>query len=153
MEKENVYRQEMIEKYRAAMGNLFRYIPWFEDRVGERAVQNYSGADSPGSSVPIPVYDSTLLAFVKEMQRTGLFDRNYVYTYSRCKIRNSQDELKIIGQTEFKEIEVIFAIMAKYVLGGMTKGVLWSEAVENGVFYYGLMKVKELLNVRDKPLA
>ena len=44
-------------------------------------------------------------------------------------------------------------IMAKYVLGGMTKGKLWSEAVENGVFLQALLKIKELLEVWDKPLA
>lgn len=145
MEKENTYRQEMIEKYRAKFENAFRYLPWFEERIGEKVVQNYNGADKPGNSVPIPVYDSTLLAFVKEMQRTGLFDRNYIYTYSRCKLRNAHDELQMIDQVEFKDIEIIFAIMAKYVLGGMTKGILWSEAVENGVFFYGLKKIKELL--------
>ena len=51
----------------------------------------------------------------------------------------------MIEQVEFKDIEIIFAIMAKYVLGGMTKGILWSQAVENGVFFHGLKKIKELL--------
>lgn len=153
MENENVYRQELIEKYRQAMGNLFRYIAWFEEKEGKKAVQNYQGDNLPGNSVPIPVYDSTLLAFVKEMQGTGLMDRNYVYTYSRLRIKDAADELKWIGQVELKDIEVIFAIMAKYVLGGMTRGLLWSEAVENGVFLQGLKRVKELLDIWDQPLA
>ena len=54
---------------------------------------------------------------------------------------------------EFKDIELIYAIMAKYVLGGMTKGMLWSEAVENGTFLKCLQKLKEVLNVWDAPLA
>ena len=40
-----------------------------------------------------------------------------------------------------------------YVLGGMTKGMLWSEAVENGTFLKCLQKLKEVLNVWDAPLA
>lgn len=153
MENENIYRQEMMNKYRTAMEDLFRYIPWLEQKVGAKMVQNYMGDNMPSNSVPIPVYDSTLLGFVKDMQRTGLMDRNYVYVYSRKGITNEQDELRVIGEVEFKEIEVIFGIMAKYVLGGMTKGVLWSKAVENGVFLQALKRIKELLDVWDQPLA
>jgi len=35
----------------------------------------------------------------------------------------------------------------------MTKGMLWSEAVENGTFLKCLQKLKEVLNVWDAPLA
>lgn len=152
MENENTYRQEKIRKYRSAMGDLFRYIPWFEQRVGGKAV-SYRGDNGPGNSIAVPVYDGTLLAFVKEMQGTGLVDRNYVYTYSHYKLRSAQDELEVIEQADLREIEAVFAIMAKYVLGGMTKGALWSEAVENGVFFHGLVRIKELLDIWDQPLA
>lgn len=153
MENENIYRQEMIHKYRTAMEGLFRYIPWLEQRVGAKMVSTYAGDNQPSNSIPIPVYDSTLLGFVKDMQRTGLMDRNYVYVYSHKGITSEKDELRVIEEVEFKEIEVIFGIMAKYVLGGMTKGALWSKAVENGVFLHGLKKIKELLEVWDQPLA
>lgn len=153
MENENIYRQEMINKYRSIMGDLFRYIPWLEQKAGMKMVQLYTGDNQPGNSVPIPVYDSTLLGFVKDMQRTGLMDRNYVYVYTHKGIKDEKDELKVISEVELKEIEVIFGIMAKYVLGGMTKGMLWSKAVENGVFLNGLKRIKELLEVWDEPLA
>lgn len=153
MQNENVYRHEMMEKYRSAMEGMFRYIPWFEQKVGRRTVQNYSDANGPVNSIPIPVYDSTVLAFVKGMQGTGLLNRNYVYTYSRYGIRNAEDELQMIKKVELKEIDVIFAILSKYVLGGMTKGMLWSEAVENGVFFHSLIRIKELLDIWDEPLA
>ena len=107
----------------------------------------------PDHSVPIPVYDGTLLGFVKEMQGTGLMNRNYVYTFSKYSIRTEKDELAMIDRVELKEIEIVFDIMAKYVLGGMTKGILWSRAVENGVFLLGLKKIKELLDIWDEPLA
>lgn len=153
MENENMYRQEKMEEYKASMGNLFRYIPWFEQKQGKNTFQMYSGSDSPQNSVPIPIYDSTLLSFVKEMQATGLMDRNYVYVYSRCKIVNVQDELAAIEQVELQEMDVLISILSKYVLGGMTKGTLWTQAVENGIFLRVLLKMKEILDIWDKPLA
>ena len=102
MESENIYRQELVKKYRAIMGNLFRYIPWLEEKSGVKMVQNYQGDNMPGNSVPIPVYDSTLLGFVKEMQGTGLMNRNYVYTFSRYGIRTEQDERDQIQRVELK---------------------------------------------------
>ncbi len=153
MENENVYRQEMVNKYRDAMKDMFRYIPWLEQKAGSKMVHIYSGDNRPDNSVPIPVYDGTLLGFVKDMQRTGLMDRNYRYVFSRKNITSEKDEIRVIDETEFKEIEVIFGIMAKYVLGGMTKGMLWPSAVENGVFLHGLKRIKELLDIWDEPLA
>lgn len=153
MENENSYRQEMITKYRTAVKDLFRYLPWLEQKAGAKLVQIYEGDNNPDHSVPIPVYDSTLLGFVKDMQRTGLMNRNYVYAFSHKKIKNERDEIRVIDETELKEIAVIFDIMAKYVLGGMTKGILWSRAVENGVFLHGLQRIKELLDIWDQPLA
>ena len=105
------------------------------------------------NSIAIPVYESTLLSFVKEVQRTGLVDRNYVYVLSRNGIRTYADEMIALDRVEFRNIELIYAIMAKYVLGGMTKGIMWSEAVENGTFLKCLQKLKEVLNVWDVPLA
>lgn len=150
MENENIYRQEKIEEYRRKMGKIFRYIPWLEEKAGTKLVHNYDGEKRPTHSIQIPVYDSTLLSFVKEMQGTGLMDRNYVYVYSRCGIRSVKDELRLIEQAEFEDMENIFGIMAKYVLGGMTKGILWSTAVENGVFLSGLKQIKKLLDFWDR---
>lgn len=153
IENENLFRQELIRKYRAVFDPIFRYIPWLTQKQGARTSYLYQGDDVPLRSVPVPVYDGTLLGFVKDMQATGLMSRNYVYVYSRCGIRTQQDELDYIAKAELKDIEDILGIMAKYVLGGMTKGKLWSEAVENGVFLQALLKIKELLEVWDKPLA
>lgn len=153
MENENTYRQELMNKYRVVFKDLFRYIPWFEQRKGLKTFKLYSGDNLPGNSVSIPVYDSTLLAFVKEMQRSGLMDRNYVYVYSRLGLRTVQDEINAIQNAELKDMDVILGIMANYVLGGMTKGTLWTKAEEEGIFYYCLWKIKELLDVWDHPLA
>ncbi len=141
-----------MKKYRDISQNLLRYIPYFEQKKGQKNYQIYQGEQNT-NSVAIPVYESTLLSFVKEVQRTGLVDRNYVYALSRNGIRTHEDEMRALDRVEFKDIELIYAIMAKYVLGGMTKGMLWSEAVENGTFLKCLQKLKEVLNVWDAPLA
>lgn len=153
MENENTYRQELMNKYREIFKDLFRYIPWFEQKKGMKAFKLYSGDNLPSNSVSIPVYDSTLLAFVKEMQRSGLMDRNYVYVYSRLGLKTVQDEINAIESAGLKDMDVILGIMAKYVLGGMTKGTLWTQAEEEGIFYYSLLKIKDLLDVWDQPLA
>ncbi len=150
MENENIYRQDKIDEYRRKLGNAFRYIPWLEEKSGGKMVQGYEGNDKLSHTIQIPVYDSTLLSFVKEMQRTGLMDRNYVYIYSRNGIKTVKDELRLIENAELEDIENIFGVMAKYVLGGLTKGILWSTAVENGVFLAGLKKIKKLLDFWDR---
>lgn len=152
-ESENLFRQQTIQKYRTVFDKIFRYIPWLTQNQGKQTSHFYEGDNVPKKSIPIAVYDSTLLAFVKEMQATGLMDRNYVYTYSRNSLRTEKDELNWIEKAELRNIEDIFAIMAKYVLGGMTKGYLWSQAVENGIFLQALLKTKKLLEVWDNPLA
>ncbi len=153
IENENLYRKELIEKYRGKFDQLFRYIPWFEQKLGEKTTQTYQGDGSPSASMPIPVYDATVLSFVKEMQATGLMDRNYVYVYSMNNLRTAEDELAKIENAELKDMDAIVGILTKYVLGGMTRGNLWPEGVENGVYLHALRKIKELLEVWDEPLA
>lgn len=152
-EKENLYRQEKIQKYTAIFKNLFRYILWLKEKQGQSTSHIYENEELNRSSMPVRVYDSTLLSLVKELNATGLMDRNYVYTFSRNMLRTVQDEKRWIASAQLKNIEDVFAIMAKYVLGGMTKGKLWTDAIENGIFLEALLKIRELLEVHDRPLA
>lgn len=152
-ESENLYRQEKIQKYTAIFSPLFRYIPWLTEKAGQSTSRVYDDDGMLQKSVPVMVYDSTLLSLVKELQATGLMDRNYVYTLSRNGLRTSYQEKTWIKEAELQNIEDIVAIMAKYVLGGMTKGRLWSDAVWNGIFLDGLVRIKEILEIHDKPLA
>lgn len=153
LENENLYKQELVNKYRQAFEKMFHYIPWFQGKLGVKISHLYNGDNKPEKSISIPVYDSTLLGFVKEMQATGFMNKNYVYVYSRNGIRTVEDELRVIRNTELKDIENIVGILSKYVLGGMTKGNLWVQAVENGVFLEALLRMKHILDVWDKPLA
>lgn len=153
MENENQYLEELMQKYRGKSENLLRYIPYFEQKLGQKNYDIYEADGEIKNSVSIPVYDSTLLAFVKEVQKTGLVDRNYVYVLSNYGIRRTEDELPTVARAEFKDIGVIYAVMAKYVLGGMTKGMMWSQAVEKGIFLECLKRLKTVLNVWEHPLA
>ena len=128
-------------------------IPWLKEKQGQSTSHIYENEELNRSSMPVRVYDSTLLSLVKELNATGLMDRNYVYTFSRNMLRTVQDEKRWIASAQLKNIEDVFAIMAKYVLGGMTRGNLWTDAIENGIFLEALLKIRELLEVHDRPLA
>ena len=102
MENENEYLEELMKKYRDISQSLLRYIPYFEQKKGQKNYQIYQGEQNT-NSVAIPVYESTLLSFVKEVQRTGLVDRNYVYALSRNGIRTHEDEMRALDRVEFKD--------------------------------------------------
>lgn len=152
-EKEEIaYRQQVVNEYRADVEKLVRYLPWLESKKGSSVQQSYSGSGVEKNSISFPVYDSTLLAFVKEAQRTKLIDRNYRYVYSRCRIRVAEDEFLAIKRATIKEMDVLKAILSRYVTEGMTKGRRWSEAVESGIFLAVITKMKENLDFWDHPV-
>ena len=97
----------------------------------------------------VPVYDATLLGFVKEVKQTDFLNRNYVYTYSRYRIKTAADELRIISACSLQEITVLGDILSKYVLRGDIKGAVWAEGVQNGVYLALLLKLKELMEIRQ----
>lgn len=150
--EEIAYRQQVVNEYRADVEKLARYLPWLESKKGSSVQQSYSGSGVEKNSIAFPVYDSTLLAFVKEAQRTKLIDRNYRYVYSRLRIRILEDELLAVKRATIKEMDVLKAILSRYVTEGMTKGRRWSEAVENGVFLAAITKMKENLDFWDHPV-
>ncbi len=145
----NEYLMQKTAEYKAKFEPLFAYIPYFTKMEGEVTRSVYEGEGLQDNSVPVPVFDSTVLSFVKEAQRTGLMDRNYVYKYSKYRMKNSTDERMMISSCQIRDIDTIVAIMSKYVLGGMTKGILWSEAVREGIWLHCLVKVKELVSVYE----
>lgn len=151
-EQEDIaYRQQIVNEYKPDVERLVRYLPWLESKNGTSVQQTYSASGIEEHSVAFPVYDGTMMNFVKEAQRTHLMDRNYMYVYSRYRIRTVQDELKLIERTSIKDMDVLKAILSKYVMGGMTKGRMWSEAVENGVFFHVVKKMKANLDFWDTP--
>lgn len=153
MDHDNNGGQETVMLYRREIADILRYIPWLQEKEGGTAVKNYENDKLLGHSMTFPVYDSTLLSLVKTLQKTQIMDRNYAYVYSRNQLRTTQDELYFIDHATIRDLTDIGGILSKYVIGGMTKGGLWNEAVEKGVFLHALLKMKDLLDFWDKPLA
>ena len=89
---------------------------------------------------------------VKDAKRTQLLDRNYAYVYSRHRIRTVEDEQRLIERATIQDMDTLKGILSKYILGGMTKGQVWSEGVSNGSILKVLLKMKEILEYWDKPI-
>ena len=77
--------REIIEKYRADVTEMTRYLGWLESKRSESLSSSYDPADGRGETITFPVYDGTLMNFVRSAEKTGLIDRNYVYTYKKAK--------------------------------------------------------------------
>lgn len=142
-----------LSDYRDDVERLITYIPWLEKKAGESVSSNYEGDGISSTSLSFPVYETMLLNFVNDAEKTALMDKNYVYAYSHGGIRTLADELRAIEEAEMKDSKVLCGILSKYVLGGMTKGTLWTEAVKNGVFLAVIKRMKKLLEIWDGPLA
>lgn len=153
MDKEDIeYRKQIVNTYKPDVQKLIRYLPWLEEKAGSNVQETFDGSGIKDSSITFPVYDGTLMNFIREVQRTGLLERNYPYIYSRLRIRTVKDELKAIEHADIREMDVLKGIMSKYVLGGMTKGRLWSEAVYNRIFLNVVRKMKANLEFWDRPM-
>lgn len=154
MEKEDIaYRQQVVNEYKPDIEKLIRYLPWLEEKAGQMVSETFDGSGIKENSITFPVYDSTLMSFIKEIQRTKLLDRNYVYIYSRNRIRTTADELRMIDRCSIMEMDILKGILSKYVMGGMTKGRLWTEAVRNQIFLKIIRKMKENIEFWDKPMT
>ena len=152
-EKDIEYRKKVVQEYKQDVERLIRYLPWLEEKSGSNVSETYTGSGITEHSVAFPVYDSTLLGFVKEVQRTNLLDRNYRYVYTRNRIVTCQDELRAISNSDITRMDVLKGILSKYVMGGMTKGRMWPEAVHNLGFLNVVKKMKENLEFWDRPMG
>lgn len=153
MEQEIEYRRQIVNRYRGQIEPLIKYIPWLTEHEGGRTSGIYDGEGIGANSVPIPVYDGTLMNFVREVQRTKLLDKNYVYVYSRYRMNSPEEEKRRIAKATIKEMDVLTGILSKYILGGVTKGYVWPQGVENGIYLHVILKMKEILEFWDKPIT
>lgn len=150
MEKDMEYRQSLIEGYKREIGPLLRYLPWLKQNAGRAASSNYQRQGIGGNSISFPVYDSTLMGFVKEAAGSALMNRNYPYVYSRNRIRSHEDERRMIDRAELRDWDILCGILSKYVLGGRTKATLWSEAVQENIFWLVLERMRRITEYWDK---
>ena len=144
-------RDEIIICYRDDVAKLMKYLSWLQNKSGTVTSGMYSGEGIDKSSMAVPVYDSTLLNFIRDIKTTDFLNRNYVYTYSRYRIKTAADERRVIEACSLQDITVLGDILSKYVIRGDVKGAVWSEGVQNGGFLAVLLKLKELMEIR-KPL-
>lgn len=148
MEQSTEYKRNVMEKYKKDVEPLFKYQAWLEEKKGAKVSSAYEGNGVKQHSMAFPVYDGTLLGFVRQVQKSScLIDRNYMYVYSRYRIGGVEDELKAIKGVSFKNLEVLTGILSKYICGGMTKSWIWPQAVEEGIFLAILLKFRELFAV------
>lgn len=151
-QEEIIYRKEVVAKMKPLVEPLTRYLPWLESKKGQTASSTYGAEGIAQNSISFPVYDGTLMSFVKDVQRSGLTDRNYVYVYSRNRIRTVEDERKLIAESELKDMDRLRAVLSRYILTGQTKGYMWTEAVSNGIFFDVISRMKEVIEFWDKPM-
>lgn len=152
MEQDFEYRQQVVAEYREIVMPLLRYLPWLEQNKGQSGSTLYSGVESTEHSLSFPVYDGTLMQFVKLASASKLMDRNYRYVYSRNHIATHADEEKLIAAAQIQDWGILCGILSNYVLGGRTKGILWSEGLKLGIYYRVLSKMKEIIEFWDKPI-
>jgi len=153
MENEKLSVEELVAEYKEDVARLIRYIPWLESKSGKEVASTYTGDGLQASSMAFPVYDGTLMGFVKEARKTKMMNRNYAYIYSRYHLKTPADEHKAIDHATVKEFEVLKGILSRYVLLGMTKSQVWIDGVEYKIFLNVLQKMKEIIEFWDKPLA
>lgn len=146
--EELAYIDEMVGKYSPDVDKLASFIPWLEEKYGLEVKKNFDNPDIMSGSVSFPVYDSYMMTFVNAANETMFMDPNYVYTYAHQRIRTSEDEEAFIERcSSLKDIPALGHIVAKYILGGMTKSRLWSEGVKNGVLLAAISKMQAILKI------
>lgn len=144
---------EKIKQIKPEVEQLLRYLPWLQEKSGVSMHTTFKGEGIEEHSLAFPVYDGTLMAFVKEASRLSMMNRNYPYIYSRNWIRTVDDEKRVIANATIRDLDALCGIFSHYILGGMTKTALWSTGMEQGIYLELLQKLKALLDFWDKPLA
>lgn len=152
MEENVEYMQQLMEEYKEAVVPLLKYLPWFEKHAGQAGNSFYKGSEFTEQTMAIPVYDANLMSFVKEAANSPLMDRNYPYIYTRNRIKTSEDERKAITRAGIKEWDILKGILSKYVLGGRTKSMLWSQGLQENIFYLILKQMLQIIEYWDQPM-
>lgn len=138
---DDTMREQIIDDYRSDVELLIRYLPWLAKQKEKKVSSMYTG-EGDKQTIPIPVFDSTLLSLIKDIEKTKFCDKNYPYVYSRNNIKSHEDEIRLLKNAKISDMKLFQGILSKYALGGRTRSVLWSEGVESGV----LMTALECLN-------
>lgn len=139
------YTELLTVKYAEDILKLSKYIKYFENKKGKDVANEYEGEQGK-SSLNFPVYDSTLLAFTRAAEETSLMDPNYIYKYRQYHITTEKSEKDAIKDAKLRDVDLLRAILSRYVLEGRYKSVRWIEGTERGVFHDILVKLLDMYN-------
>lgn len=153
MDTEQMTAEMVFNEYKDDMQKLIAYLPWLESKQGQSVAGTYSQDGLAEHSLPFPVYDSTLMRFVKEAQTTKFMDRNYRYVFTRNRITDTHEIIQFVDEQTILKINNIGGVLSKYVMEGQTKGRVWTEAMQSGVFYAIVKKLKELYDFWENALG
>ncbi len=64
-ENEKLTTGQFVAEYKDEVAVLLKYLPWLEAKQGKNVVSQYTPDSATDSTMRIPTYDGTLLAFVK----------------------------------------------------------------------------------------
>lgn len=148
---ERMGREEILAMYKPDVERLVYYLPWLEGKSG-KDVSNVYYADETHATLSFPVYDEILLTFLNELSSTVFMDQNYRYIYTRYRMHDYKDELRMIEKADIMSMDILKGIFSKYMLGGMTKANLWIQGIEHQIFLKALQKAKEIVEFWDVPL-
>lgn len=142
---------EAVSEYKESVEKIAVFLPWLEKKSGQNLMESFV-PNNCATAMPIPRYDSNLLDFIKTLENSGRINKNYDYVYKRYKIYNEDDEISLTHRANITDMEMLFAILSKYVILGRTKGLIWKSGVENGVYFEVVKKMKELIEFWSMPM-
>ncbi|MBO4373729.1 MAG: hypothetical protein J5829_01350 [Lachnospiraceae bacterium] len=137
------YSELLTQYYADDIDALSKYIQYFEARGGKDVASDYDGKQGK-SDLRFPVFDSMLLRFTDEASKTKLMDPNYMYGYRSAHISTVKQESDAIIHSQPKDLDLLKAILSRYVLEGRYKGSRWIEGAERKVFLNILVQLRDM---------
>lgn len=126
--------EDIVREYEKDLNFLMRYLPYLEKKGAADEQTFYRGENANFKSVPFPVYDSTLLSFVKDAGNTKFMTKNYQYVYRRHRINGVEDEKRLLSTAKIGDMDIFCGILSRYVMEGRRRGVVWTEGLQYQIY-------------------
>lgn len=144
-------REQVVNEYKDDLKKLVKYLPYLEKKSGDTTSNFYEG-DGEHKVIPVPVYDSTLLAFIKEAKNTKFVTKNYPYTYRKWKMPDPKSERIAMESATIRDIDMIKGVLSRYILEGQSKSSMWTIAVSEKIFLTAMNSLYKLIyEYSDEP--
>lgn len=141
---EDLCNQFNLSLIRKSAEKLFPFMPYFETAT-EESVCRWDRGRTPGENghtVPYPIYEKTLKDFIREFYETNLISHDYSDVLDN---RGLKDMNGINDVIENADIELLRAILTKYIIGERFCDGVWAIAVRDKIFLGILNRFQELL--------